>query len=270
MATIVGCKKCPWAIESFFEDPDQFIKEMDRCANLCKDQREQFILHKILPHLEESWGKCSSNNEDVYKMLTKLSCVINSGTVVKHSLQLLLHLICQDNFGSESGNLLVLEKIVRTSIFSSEGMFRKDEHSERKLKLFSYSRILSLLLIQQVRQDELQMIDMIEDLSKVQMEIKRRCDQLENKKKDVLRYSMELILRATSYLLKPKENWQLATRIRSSIAECQEFCENSDKESKDLQILRAIKVKKRNGEWLDLHCLLIHLHEKVNIRISFF
>ncbi|KAJ7356115.1 hypothetical protein OS493_026494 [Desmophyllum pertusum] len=45
-----------WSIKTFFENPEKFIQEMDINACSSKEEKEDFILHKILPHLEESWG----------------------------------------------------------------------------------------------------------------------------------------------------------------------------------------------------------------------
>ena len=270
MTTISGHEECQWSIEFFYENPDRFIQNMDTSSNLCKEQREQFILLKVLPDLEESWGRCSSKNKEVYKILTKLSCSLNSDTVVKHSLQLLLHLICRENFGSDIASLLVLEKIMRSSIFPSEGMFRKHEDSVLNLKLFCYSRILSLLLIQQIWQYKLPILDLEEDLERVYKELRSHCDQIQYKRKDLLRYSMESTLETNSRLRKPIDKSQVAARLRSFIEECQEFCGNPRRESKDLDILRSLRQRKKNGKWIDLHCILIYLHGKVKIFSSIF
>lgn len=231
---------------------------MDKTAGVCKEQGEKFILLKVLPHLEESWGKCSSSNEEVYKILAKISCSVNSGTVVRHALQLLSHLICRDNFASGSGNLLVLEEITRSSIFSCYGMFRKDEHSEQNLKLVVYSHILSLLLMQQVQHVGLPIGDLEEELKKVDKELRRRCGDIKNKAKDRFRYSMEFIQGTISYLLKLREKSITTSKLKGFIQECQEFCQNSNMESEHLKIFRAKKRK-----WIYLHCILIHLHGKV-------
>ena len=231
---------------------------MDKTAGVCKEQRENFILLVVLPHLEESWGKCSSSNEEVYKILAKISCSINSGKVVRHALQQLFHLICKDNFGSGNGNLLVVEATIRSSIFSSEGMFKKDEHSEKNLKLFVYSRILSLLLMQQVLEKELPIAALEQDLKMVQEELKR----LKNRKRDAFRYSMECIQITISHLLKPRDKLRL-------LGECQMFCANPTVESKDLKFLRKLAEKNKSFqmnkrvEWIDLHCILVYLHGKV-------
>ena len=270
MTMILGNEKYQWSIEFFYENPDRFIKNMDKSSNLCKEQSEQFILLKVLPDLEESWGRGSSKNKEVYKILTKLSCSLNSNTVVKHSLQLLLHLIYRENVGSDIGSLQVLEDIMRSSIFPCEGMFRKHEHSERKLKLFCYSRVLSLLLMQQILQDELPILDLEEDLKRVYKELRSHYDQIQYKRKDLLRYSMESILETNYRLRKPIGKSQVAVRLRSFIVECQEFCGNPRRESKDLDILRSLRQRKKNGKWIDLHCILIHLHGKVKMFSSIF
>ena len=271
MTTILGHEECQWSIESFYENPDRFIQTMDKSSNLCKEQLEQFVLLILLPHLEESWGKCSSKNKEVYEILTKLSCSLNSDTVVKHSLQLLLHLTCRGHFGIDNGGLVVLEEIMRSSIFPFEGMFRKDKHSERNLKLFCYSQVLSLLLMQQILQDGMPILDQEKDLKRVHKELKSHYDQIKSKRKDDLRYSMETTLVTNSHLQKPNNNSPIAARLKKFVEECQEFCGNSRKESKDLDILRSLKQRKKNGEWIDLHCILIHLHGKVKmIPSSFF
>jgi len=132
---------------------------MEKSAGLWKKQTEEFILLKVLPSLEKPWGNYPCSKDDVYKILAKISCSINRGTVVRHALQLLFCLICKDDFGVGNNNLLVVEGVIRSSITLSEGMFAKDELSEGSLKLFLYSRILSLLLIQKARQDKLPFVD---------------------------------------------------------------------------------------------------------------
>jgi len=237
---------------------------MDKSANLCKERMEDFILHEIFPHLEKSWGKCPSSNEDVYKIIAKISRSINSGTIVRHALQLLFHLICKDDFGSANDNLLVVEGVIRTSIFSSEGMFAKDEHSEGNLKLFLYSRILSLLLMQKVRQNELPIVDRETVLKNVQGEMRKRCDQLKNKKKDLFRYSMEFILHTITRLLQSHDKLVAPIKLNGLMKECEEYCGSWEMESKDLNILRTLEKKKGLEEWIDLHCILVYLHGKVH------
>ena len=268
MITILGDKEFQWSIEEFMDNPVQFIQEMDISAGLRKEQREQFILF-VLTRLEQSWGKCSSSNEEVYKILAKLSCSKNSGKVVKQALQLLFHLICKDNqLGSGNGNLMIIEAIIRSSIFSHErGMFNEDEHSEQNLKLFVYNRILSLLLLQQVQNGELPIEKVQEDLKRPQKELRRCCDQIKNKKKDVFRYSMEFILKIISHFLKPQDK-SVTTKIRGFLVECQAFCANPKMKSKDVKLLEKLEKRGhvqtiKNGEWTELHCILIYLHGKV-------
>lgn len=231
---------------------------MDINAGSLKEEKEDFILLEILPHLEESWGKCFSSNEGVYEILAKISCSGKSGKVVKQALQLLLHLICKDNFDSCNENLLVVEAVTRSSFFSPEGLFKKDRHSERELKLHAYSRILSSLVIQQVQKGELPIVTMEQDLKRLQDELKRFGNQLNNKRKDGFRYSIEFILKAIPYLLRPPQ------KLKVFLDECQEFCFNKEISSSDLRVLRELK---KNGKWVDLHCILIHLHGKVSLRV---
>ena len=255
VTAIIGGLEFQWSIKTFFENTEKFIQEMDINACSSKEEKEDFILHKILPHLEQWWGKCFSKNLDIYEILAKISCSGKSGKVVRQALQLLLYLICKDNFDScRDQNLLGVEAITRSSILSPDGLFKKDRHSELELKLHVYSRILSSLVIQQVRQGDLHIATMEQDLKKLHNELKRFSKQLSNKRKDGFRYSMEFILRAISYLWKPHD------KLKGFLDECQEFCLNQAINSDELKVLRKLK---RNGEWIDLHCILIHLHGKV-------
>ncbi|KAL9950623.1 hypothetical protein ACROYT_G043148 [Oculina patagonica] len=250
-----GDAKCQWSIENFLENPEKFIQDMDINAGALKEEKEDFILLEILPHLEESWGKCFSSNEEVYEILAKISCSKKSGKVVRQALQLLLHLICKDNFDSCNENLLVIEAVTRSSFFSSEGLFKKDRHLERELKLNAYSRILSSLVVQQVQKGELPIESLEEDLKRLQDELKRFGNHLKNKKKDGFRYSIEFIQKAILYLLNPPQ------KLKVFLDECQDFCLNKEISSSDLKVLRELK---RNGKWIDLHCILIYLHGKVH------
>lgn len=254
-----------YSIESFLENPDRFIQDMDICAGSAKEQREQFILLEVLPHLEESFGKCSSSNEDVYKILAKISCSRNSGKVVKHALMQLFHLSCKDDFGSTGkDNLLVVEATLRSSIFSPKGMFKNDEHSEQDIKLFVYSRILTLLWIQKVQHEELPTIALEDELKKAQEELKK----LKSRKKGVFRYSMELIQSTISYLLQPQSKL-MTSKLSGFLDECCKFCENPKMECEDLNIHHTLSERNRSflvntrNEWINLHCILIHLHGKV-------
>lgn len=229
---------------------------MDINACSLQEEKEDFILHEILPHLEESWGKCSSSNEKIYEILAKISCSRKSAKVVRQALQLLLHLICKDNFDSCYENVLVVEAVIRSSILSSEGLFKTDRHSERELKLYVYSRILSSLVIQQVRKGELRIETLEQDLKKLQNELERCANMLKNKKKDGFRYSIEFILKAIPCLLKPQD------KLKVLLDECQEFCSNQKINSSELKVLHELK---KNGKWIDLHCILIYLHGKVSL-----
>lgn len=230
---------------------------MNKTADLCKGQREHFILHTVLPHLEKSWGKCSSKNEEVFKILVQIGCSANSRVVIRHALLLFLHLICQEDFDSGNISLLVVEEIARSSIFMPDGVLKKSQHSETSLQAFVYSRILSWLLIQRARDVDLSFVAVEQDLKKIQHELEKSCNLVSGRKKDLYRYSMEFISKAISqFRSMPDAN------LKTLIEECHMFCENSTLESGKLGILS--KVKKNNcGQWVDLHCVLIHLHGKV-------
>lgn len=234
---------------------------MDINAAALKEEKEDFILNEILPHLEESWGKCFSSNEKIYEVLARISCSQKSGKVVRQALQLLLYLICKDNFDSCNENLLQVEAVSRSSFLSPEGLFKKDRNPERELKLYAYSRILSSLVIQQVQKGELPIVTLEQDFKRLQEELKRLGHHLSNKKKDCFRYSIEFILKAIPYLLRPPD------RLKVFLDECQEFCLNKEIGSSELTVLRDLR---RTGKWIDLHCILIHLHGKVSLLVLIF
>ena len=58
---LTGDEEFQWSIESFFQDLDLFIQEMDKTGDIVMKQRESFILQVILPHLETSWDKSVSS-----------------------------------------------------------------------------------------------------------------------------------------------------------------------------------------------------------------
>ncbi|XP_067027393.1 uncharacterized protein [Acropora muricata] len=260
-----GCVDSQWTIDSFARNPERFIQKMDTAVNLCREHREQFILLEVLPHLEESWGKCSESNEGIYKQLAKLSHCVSSGQVVRHSLQLLLHLICRDNFEKGLGSLLDLEKIIRLSIFTPQGVFRRDKQSEGTLELFVYSRILLLLLRSVVLQGEIMAVDLENDWEKIVEELRRHQKQLENRKKDTLRYSVELIcaLLSNFFLIERREISPKAKRMKNFLEESQEFCGNRYRESEGLKFLLTLEEKSQTLEWDELHLILYHLLGKV-------
>ncbi|XP_068675843.1 uncharacterized protein [Montipora foliosa] len=261
-----GCNGWKWTTESFFRDPEKFIQKMATAGGLCKERREQFILREILPNQEESWGRCPESNQRVYTLLAKLSHRDSGGQVVIHSLQLLLHLICKDNFERGHGSLLELEGIMRLSIFSDKGVFRRDGQEERTLKLHVYSRILALLLKPKVLQGELLVTEVENDVKRILEELQRHQKQLKYKKKDMLRYSIEFIIMLVSHscLLKPSDSLPTGGRMESFLEECQEFCRNPTKESKDLTLLRILRKKRKTLPWAELHSILYHLHGKVH------
>ena len=271
-STLSGCVDSQWTIDSFARNPERFIQKMDTAVNLCRERREQFILLEVLPHLEESWGKCSELNEGIYKQLAKLSHCVSSGQVVRHSLQLLLHLICRDNFEKGHGSLLDLEKIIRLSIFTPQGVFRKDKQSEGTIELLVYSGILLLLLRSVVLQGELLAVDLENDCETVVEELRRHQKQIRNRR-DNLRYSVDLIcaLLSNFFLIESREISPKAKRMKNFLEESQEFCGNPYRKSKDLKILPTLREKNKTLEWDELHLILYHLLGKVcNLTNYFF
>lgn len=258
-----------WTIQSFLENPDQFIQDMDKNTGIVKKEKEFFILSAVLPYLEQSWEKCFTPNdrEEVCKILAKLTCSLNSGKVVRRALQQLFHLICRENFGSSNENLKTVEETIRSSILSSERLFTKDEHSEQNLKLFVYSRILWLYLMQHVLQEKMLVVDRKEDLKTMQEKLK----SLNTKRKDVFRYSLELIQTTIAHLLRLLNKSTATKKLVASLNECQEFCRKKEIESENLNVLRKLKQEKsksfqptKRDEWFNLHCILIHLQGMVS------
>ena len=231
-----------WTIQSFLENPDQFIQDMDKNTGIVKKEKEFFILSAVLPYLEQSWEKCFTPNdrEEVCKILAKLTCSLNSGKVVRRALQQLFHLICKENFGSSNENLKTVEETIRSSILSSERLFTKDEHSEQNLKLFVYSRILWLYLMQHVLQEKMLVVDRKEDLKTMQEKLK----SLNTKRKDVFRYSLELIQTTIAHLLRLLNKSTATKKLVASLNECQEFCRKKEIESENLNVLRKLKQEK--------------------------
>ncbi|KAL9950624.1 hypothetical protein ACROYT_G043149 [Oculina patagonica] len=250
-----------WSVESFLENPERFIREMDTCAGSLKEEKEKFILLGILPYLEQfMWGKSSANNIETYKVLAQASCIRSSSDVAKHSLQQLEHLLCRDNLDNSKQNLLSVEKIIRLSIVSPDGSFKEEADSIRLLRLSVYSRILSELIIHQI-QSGFSMIDLKNNLKKLK-ELKAYFNLISLKKKDILRYSIDFIQEAISYLLPKSSSKTLTTHLGLYLEECKALCANkqiAEKEFSLFQKLRASKVK-----WLDLHCILYYLHGKVH------
>ena len=243
---------------------------MDKTTGMVKKEREVFILSAVLPYLEKSWEECITSNdrEEVCKILAKLTCSLNSGKVVRRALEQLFHLLCKENFGSSNENLMVVEETIRSSILSSERLFSKDEHSEQNLKLFVYSRILWLILRQQVLQEKILLVDRKDDLRTMQEKLIRLKTQ---GRKDVFRYSLELIQTTISHLLTLHNKSTATRKLIVYLNECQEFCRKKEIESEDLKVLRKLNQEKskcfqliKRDEWFNLHYILIHLHGMVS------
>ena len=104
------------------------------------------------------------------------------------------------------------------------------------------------------------------DLKRIKEELRKQKKLLQNKKKDTSRYSMEFIVTLITHSFQPKPSESLRTggKIQSFLEECQEFCENPQKDSKDLKLLQTLREKKKNLDWAELHCILYHLQGKVS------
>lgn len=250
-----------WTVELFLENPEKFIREMDTCAGSLREEKEQFILRGILPYLEQvMWGKSSANNIDTYKILAQASCSRSSRDVVKHSLHHLRHLLYRDSLDCSKQNLLSVEKIIRSSIVSTEGVFREEADPIRLLRLSVYGCILSELIIHQI-QAGFSRIDLKNNLKKLE-ELKVYFNQISLKKKDILRYSMEFIQEAISHLLK-SPNKTLSTHLGRYLEECKALCANQQIEEKALSLFQRLKTSR--VKWFDLHCILYYLHGKVGV-----
>lgn len=235
---------------------------MDTCAGSLKEEKQQFILLGILPFLEKAgWSRSSASNIDTYKVLAQVSCSRNCRDVAKHSLQQLLHLLYRDDLDNCQQNLLSVEKIIRLSIVSPDGAFREEADPIRVLRLSVYGRILAELIIHQI-QAGFSEIDLENNLKKLE-ELKNYFSQINVKKKDFLRYSVEFIQGAISYLLPRSPSKTLTTRLERYLEECKAFC-SADKQiaEKNLSLFQKSKTSKLKS--FDLQCVLYYLHGKVS------
>ena len=255
--TFLGEIEFEWTLQSFLENPEKFIQEMDTCTGSIKKGKEQFILQGILPYLEKyMWSKSSANNIDTYRVLAQASCC-RSGNVVKHSLQQLLHFLYRDGLENYKQNLLSVEEIIRLSIVPPDGMLRKEAGPTRVLRLSVYGRILSEQVVHKF-QAGFSRIDLKDDLERL-AEVKDYFKQIipSLKKEDILRYSMEFIQEAVSYLL-PRSP---TTDLGCYLEECEAFCANSQTAIKKFLLFRRLRYSE--VKWFDLHCVLHYLHGKV-------
>ena len=240
------------------------MREMDTSAGSLKEEKEFFILRCILPYLErEMWGKSGANNIDVYRVLAQVSSSQGCGDVAKHSLQQLQHLLYRDSIQSAKQNLLSVEKILRLTIVSQDGAFKEEADSIRLLRLTVYGCILSELIIHQ-NQTGFSKIDAENNLKQL-LEIKNYFSKMNLKKKDILRYSIEFIQEAISYLTRPP-NKTVGSDLGNYLEECKRYCANSDTPNEELSLLK--KVKRSGVKWCELHCIFYYLHGKVGVLYS--
>ena len=260
----LGVTDAKSSIESFLEDVEKSMADFDNADGPLKEEQEQFILLQILPYLEMSWSKSASKKMNAYRILAKISSSRSSGHVVKQALLQLQYLLFRDNLES-CKDLLRVEKIIRSSINSPDAVFKEEADSVREIRLSVYQRILFLIIVHQI-QAGFSTVD--SDLKKLREELKKCFNQINYKRKNYFRYSMEFIEEAISYLLKPS-NKVAASKLGGCLNECQELFEKQDFNVKDLTFLQRLKksrgvVKKtKAGEWFDLHCIMCYLHGKV-------
>ena len=258
-----------WTVEYFLNDPEKFIQEMDTCAGSQREKREQFILLGILPYLESvMWGKSSANNVDTYNILALASCSRSSSDVVKHSLYQLQHLLYRDNLDSCKQNPLNVERIMRSSIVSEDGVFRKEAYTSRLLRLAVYSRFLSELIIHQIQVEfsrtDLKNVRKFKKLKGLFMQ-----SQVET---FTLTYLIDFIQIAVSYLLKSPREIQ-RKRLGSYLEECKTLCDKQIEEVESTGLSFFQELMKSKVKWFDVHCMLHYLHGKVRVvsfRIYFF
>ena len=251
-----------WTVESFLENPETFIREMDTCAGSQREKREQFILLGIFPYLENiMWGKSSANNIDTYYILALASCSRSSLDVVKHSLNQLQHLLYRDNLYSCKQNLLSVERIMRSSIVSDDGLFREEAETPRLLRLAVYGRFLTELIIQQIPA-EFSKRDR-KNVKKLKGLFSHR--SLTESQLETFTYSIDFIQIAISYLLKsPKEKRRKL--LKGYLEECKTLCGNKQLDKiEETGLAFFQKLMESKVKWFDLHCILHYLHGKVRV-----
>ena len=260
-----------WTVESFLENPEKFIQEMDTCAGSQREKREQFMLLGILPYLENvMWGKSSANNIDTYNILALVSCSRSSRDVVKHSLYQLQHLLYRDNLDSCKQNLQSAESIMRSSIVSEDGLFREEADTPRLLRLAVYGRFLTELLIHQI-QAEFSRKDLKYDVrkfKKLKGLFSHRSLTGSQFETFTFTYLIDFIQIAVSYLMKSPGEKQRKL-LEGYLEECKTLCGNKQLENIEATGLSFFqKLVGSNVKWFDLHCILHYLHGKVRV-ISF-
>lgn len=264
LLTFTGEIDFEWTVEFFLQNPEKFIRDMDTCTGSQREKREQFILLGIMPYLENvMWGKSSDNNVDTYNVLAHASCSRTSRDVVKHSLYQLQHLLYRDNLDSSKKSMLSVEKIMRSSIISEDGVFREEADAPRLLRLAVYGRFLSELIIHHV-QAEFSSKDLKNDVRKFKR-LKGFFNHTGLKSQFetfTLTYLIEFIQEAISYLLaSPRKKKR--KRLRSYLEECKRLCANNQIEPNGLSFFQSLMGS--NVKWFELHFILHYLHGKVRV-----
>lgn len=258
------------SIESFLKDVEKSMGEFDNADGPLKEEKEQFILLQLLPYLEVSWGKSPTKKMDAYRILAKISSSRSGGEVVKHALLQLQYLLFRDNLEScKENTLLKVEKIIRSTINSPDAVFKEEADSVREIRLSVYQRILCLIIVHRI-QAGFPTVDFNNDLKKLREELKVCCNQVNYKRKNYFRYSMEFIQEAISYLLN-LNNKVAASNLGGCLDQCEDILEKQDFDVMDflrkLKKSRGFAKKMKPGEWFDMHCIMCYLHGKVRFLV---
>lgn len=258
------------SIESFLKDVEKSMGEFDNADGPLKEEKEQFILLQLLPYLEVSWGKSPTKKMDAYRILAKISSSRSGGEVVKHALLQLQYLLFRDNLEScKENTLLKVEKIIRSTINSPDAVFKEEADSVREIRLSVYQRILCLIIVHRI-QAGFPTVDFNNDLKKLREELKVCCNQVNYKRKNYFRYSMEFIQEAISYLLN-LNNKVAASNLGGCLDQCEDILEKQDFDVMDflrkLKKSRGFAKKMKPEEWFDMHCIMCYLHGKVRFLV---
>lgn len=258
------------SIESFLKDVEKSMGEFDNADGPLKEEKEQFILLQLLPYLEVSWGKSPTKKMDAYRILAKISSSRSGGEVVKHALLQLQYLLFRDNLEScKENTLLKVEKIIRSTINSPDAVFKEEADSVREIRLSVYQRILCLIIVHRI-QAGFPTVDFNNDLKKLREELKVCCNQVNYKRKNYFRYSMEFIQEAISYL-SSLNNKVAASNLGGCLDQCEDILEKQDFDVMDflrkLKKSRGFAKKMKPGEWFDMHCIMCYLHGKVRFLV---
>lgn len=244
------------SVSSFLENVDMSMDKFDKMAGPLWEEKEKFILRDVMSSLKRSWRKSNCRRTVVYMAMAKISCSRSSVEVVRYTLQQLLGLLQDDDLADGRVNLLRIEKVVRESINSPDAVFKEEGDEERKLRLSVYNQILTMMSIQNAR-EQLCVVDIREQLSRMQKDLTKYL----NPTMERFRYFIEIARQAIAYLLKPKQKF---SNVKAFLGECQATLENRDYQNMNpsfLDKLRNPRGVKQN--WFASHCTVCYLRGKI-------